>query len=79
MRRPVILVEVERLPRGTRKPQRLGVGWAGMSEPCAPYRALIWRLYRHGTDLEHAIRFLEERLGWTRPRVRHPGEADRWT
>jgi hypothetical protein len=30
-------------------------------------------------DLEHTFRFLKQTLGWTRPRLRHPDQADRWT
>ena len=30
-------------------------------------------------DLEHTFRFLKQTLGWTRPRVRAPEQADRWT
>lgn len=30
-------------------------------------------------DLEHTFRFWKQTLGWTRPRVRTPGQADTWT
>lgn len=30
-------------------------------------------------DLEHAFRFVKQTLGWTRPRLRSPEAADRWT
>jgi hypothetical protein len=29
--------------------------------------------------LEHAFRFLKQQLGWTRPLLRDPAAADRWT
>jgi hypothetical protein len=29
--------------------------------------------------LEHTFRFLKQVLGWTRPRLRDPAAADRWT
>jgi hypothetical protein len=30
-------------------------------------------------DLEHTFRFLKQQLGWTRPLLRGPAAADRWT
>ena len=29
--------------------------------------------------LEHTFRFLKQHLGWTRPKLRDPAAADRWT
>jgi hypothetical protein len=29
--------------------------------------------------IEHTIHFCKQTLGWTTPRPRHPGQADRWT
>jgi len=78
----VILVEVSRLPRETRrKPKKL---WLWFSEGGEPSRGpdldlLLWRAYVRRFELEHAIRFLKQTLGWTAPRVRHPEQADLWT
>lgn len=30
-------------------------------------------------DAEHTSRFLKQTLGWTRPRIRTPAQAGRWT
>ena len=30
-------------------------------------------------DLEHTFRFFKQTLGWTKPRIRTPAAADRWT
>ncbi|MFJ8437159.1 hypothetical protein ACIQ9P_38295 [Kitasatospora sp. NPDC094019] len=30
-------------------------------------------------DLEHTFRMIEQTLGWTRPKLRAPEAADRWT
>jgi hypothetical protein len=30
-------------------------------------------------DLEHTFRFLKQTVGWTKPRIRTPAAADRWT
>jgi hypothetical protein len=72
----LVLVEVERLPRQTRIPKQLWLWWRG---PGAPDLAVLWRAYVHRFDLEHTYRFCKQTLNWTRPRVRHPEQADRWT
>jgi hypothetical protein len=74
----VVLVEVERLPRGERrrKPKRLWLWWYGGDEPDL---SLLWRGYVRRFDMEHTIRHWKQALGWTTPRVRHPEQADRWT
>src|SRR5215211_5603678 len=76
----LVLVEVERLPRGERrrKPRVLWLWWHG-PEGEAPNLELIWRSYVRRFDLEHTFRFLKQVLGWSTPRVRHPEQADRWT
>jgi DDE superfamily endonuclease len=76
VRGTVILVEVAKLPRETRKPKKLWLWWHGEGEPDL---GLLWRAYVRRFDLEHTIRFLKQTLGWTTPRVRHPEQADRWT
>jgi hypothetical protein len=72
----VVLVEVDRLPKETRKPKKLWLWWHGEGEPDL---TLLWRAYYRRFSLEHAIRFWRERLGWTKPKLRHPEQADRWT
>jgi hypothetical protein len=76
----LVLVEVERLPRGEsrRKPRVLWLWWHG-PQGTAPDLDLIWRSYVRRFDLEHTFRFLKQGMGWTTPRVRHPEQADRWT
>jgi len=65
-----------KLPRETRKPKKLWLWFSGDGEPDLD---LLWRAYVRRFDLEHAIRFLKQTLGWTAPRVRHPEQAERWT
>jgi DDE superfamily endonuclease len=74
----LILVEVERLPRGERRrePRVLWLWWHGSGGE--PDLDLIWRSYVRRFDLEHTFRFLKQSMGWTTPRVRHPEQADRW-
>ena len=78
VRGTVVLVEVERLPSGERRrePKKLWLWWHGRGEPDLH---LLWRAYCRRFSIEHAIRFWKERLGWVRPKVRHPEQADRWT
>ena len=78
IRGTVILVEVERLPRGERRrrPKKLWLWWHGEGEPDLD---LLWRSYVRRFDLEHAIKFCKGTLGWTTPRVRRPEQADLWT
>lgn len=80
VRGTLVLVEVERLPRGERRrePRVLWLWWHG-PEKATPDLELIWRSYVRRFDLEHTFRFLKQTLGWITPRVRHPEQADRWT
>jgi len=38
-----------------------------------------WQLFLRRFDLEHTVRMFKQTLGWTRPRLRDPATADRWT
>jgi DDE superfamily endonuclease len=38
-----------------------------------------WQAFLRRFDIEHTFRFLKQSLGWTRPRLRDPAAADRWT
>jgi DDE superfamily endonuclease len=76
VRGSVVLVEVGKLPRQTRKPKKLWLWWSEEGEADLD---LLWRAYCRRFDLEHTIRFMKQTLGWTTPRFRHPEQADRWT
>jgi hypothetical protein len=76
VRGTVVLVEVGKLPRQTRKPKKLWLWWSGEGDADLD---LLWKAYCRRFDLEHTIRFLKQTLGWTAPRFRHPEQADRWT
>jgi hypothetical protein len=73
----VIRLQVDRLPGdGTPKPLWLwfsatGITLTGMDR--------VWQAFLRRFDLEHTFRFLKQTLGWTRPRIRTPEAADRWT
>ena len=76
----LVLVEVERLPRGERRrePKVLWLWWHG-PDGAEPDLDLLWRSYVRRFDLEHTFRFFKQGMGWTTPRVRHPEQADRWS
>jgi hypothetical protein len=80
VRGTLVLVEVERLPRGERRrePRVMWLWWHG-PEGYTPNLDLLWRAYARRFDVEHTFRFLKQTLGWITPRVRHPEQADRWT
>jgi hypothetical protein len=76
VRGTIIRVAVERVPARTRPPKVLWLWWAGPGELDLD---LAWRAYVRRFDLEHTVRFAKQTLGWTTPRPRTPGQADRWT
>jgi hypothetical protein len=38
-----------------------------------------WQAFLRRFDIEHMFRYLKQALGWTRPKLRDPAAADRWT
>ena len=73
----VIQLTVDHLPHD-RAPKPV---WLWTSRPDAdPAEAdLCWQAFLRRFDLEHTFRFLKQALGWTRPKLRDPAAADRWT
>ena len=55
--------------------------WLRASDPAAGDAGVrvLWQAYLRRFDLEHTFRFLKQQLGWTRPLLRDPAAADRWT
>jgi hypothetical protein len=39
----------------------------------------VWRAYLRRYDIEQFFRFVKQYLAWTRPRVRTPDQAERWS
>jgi len=73
----LIQLAVDHLPHdGAPKPV-----WLWTSRPDAdPAEAdLCWQAFLRRFDIEHTFRFLKQSLGWTRPKLRDPAAADRWT
>jgi hypothetical protein len=73
----VIRLQVERLP-GDRSPEPLWL-WSSRPEASAEEAARTWQAFLRRFDIEHTFRFLKQQLGWTRPKLRDPAAADRWT
>jgi Transposase DDE domain len=73
----LIRVQVERLPRHTKRPKPLWLAWIG--GPLPDDLLDLWRWYTRRYVIEHGFRFLKHDLGWTTVRPLHPEAADRWS
>ncbi|MFD4395580.1 NF041680 family putative transposase [Kitasatospora sp. NPDC058478] len=73
----LIRLEVDRLPGGGDPlPLWLWSSATGMSTGDVDLR---WQAFLRRFDLEHTFRMIKQTLGWTRPKLRTPQAADRWT
>jgi DDE superfamily endonuclease len=73
----LIRLQVEHLP-GARAAKPVWL-WTSALDADTDAVTRCWRAYLRRFDLEHTIRFTKQILGWTRPRLRSPAAADRWT
>lgn len=73
----VIQLRVEHLP-GDGQPKPLWL-WFSDIGVTATRMDRLWQVFLRRFDLEHTFRFLKQTLGWTRPRLRTPQSADRWS
>lgn len=53
--------------------------WSSKTSMTSADVDLRWQAFLRRFDLEHTFRFTEQTLGWTRPKLRAPESADRWT
>lgn len=73
----MIRLQVDRLPGdGTPKPLWLWFSGTAANTTIVDW---LWQMFLRRFDLEHTFRFLKQTLGWTKPRIRTPSAADRWT
>src|SRR5271156_1630576 len=74
---PLIKLPVEPLPHD-RAPKPV---WLWASRPDADPAEVnrCWQAFLRRFDIEHTFRFLKQVLGWTKPKLRDPAAADRWT
>ena len=73
----VIRLAVGHLP-GDRSPEPLWL-WSSRAATDADAVDRTWQAFLRRFDIEHTFRFLKQVLGWTRPKLRDPAAADRWT
>lgn len=76
----LIRLDVERLP-GTANPKPLWLWHSSTAQEAVTAAQVdrLWQTFLRRFDLEHTFRFFKQTLGWTRPRIRDPRAADRWT
>lgn len=72
-----ILLEVDRLPAGG-DPLPLWL-WSSATGLSGEDDDLRWQAFLRRFDLEHTFRMIKQTLDWTRPKLRTPAAADRWT
>jgi hypothetical protein len=73
----LVRLVVDRLP-GDRNPKPVWL-WASTTGLGPSDVDRLWQAYLRRFDLEHTFRMIKQTLGWTRPRIRDPKAADRWT
>ena len=73
----IIRLAVDHLP-GDRSPGPLWL-WSSRAAADADAVDRTWQAFLRRFDLEHTFRFVKQVLGWTRPKLRDPAAADRWT
>jgi hypothetical protein len=73
----LIRLQVEHLP-GDRDPKPVWL-WTSIAAAAPADIDRWWQAFLRRFDLEHTFRLLKQTLGWTRPKIRTPEAADRWT
>jgi DDE superfamily endonuclease len=73
----LIRLQVEHLP-GERDPKPVWL-WCSTTSATAADVDRWWQSFLRRFDLEHTFRLFKQTLGWTRPKIRTPEAADRWT
>jgi hypothetical protein len=73
----LIRLQVQHLP-GDRSPEALWL-WSSRAGTSAGQVDRAWQAFLRRFDIEHMFRFFKQVLGWTRPKLRDPAAADRWT
>jgi hypothetical protein len=53
--------------------------WSSRAGTTAEEVNRAWQAFLRRFDIEHMFRFFKQQLGWTRPKLRDPDAADRWT
>jgi DDE superfamily endonuclease len=73
----LIRLAVDHLP-GDRDPKPVWL-WSSRTGATPAEVDRLWQAFLRRFDIEHTFRFFKQVLGWTRPKLRAPAAADRWT
>jgi hypothetical protein len=73
----LIRLRVDHLP-GDRHPKPVWL-WFSRTGATPDDVDRLWQGFLRRFDLEHTFRLFKQVLGWTRPKIRDPAAADRWT
>jgi DDE superfamily endonuclease len=73
----LIRLQVDHLP-GHRGAEPVWL-WSSCAAAAEEEVNQAWQAFLRRFDIEHTFRFLKQQLGWTRPKLRDPAAADRWT
>src|SRR6185437_1096561 len=73
----LIRLQVDHLP-GSRDADPVWL-WSSRAAAVPGEDDRTWQAFLRRFDLEHTFRFLKQQLGWTKPKLRDPAAADRWT
>jgi DDE superfamily endonuclease len=73
----LIRLTVDHLPH-ERAPKPVWL-WTSRPDADPAETDLCWQAFLRRFDIEHMFRFLKQALGWTRPKLRDPAAAGRWT
>lgn len=73
----LVWLRVDKLPGG-HDPDPMWI-WSSAIGPGSDEVDRVWRSYLRRFDIEHMFRMWKQTLGWTKPHVRDPRAADRWT
>jgi hypothetical protein len=73
----LIRLQVDHLP-GDRDPKPVWL-WCSATGATAAEVDSWWQAFLRRFDIEHTFRLFKQVLGWTRPKIRTPEAADRWT
>jgi len=73
----LIRLQVDHLP-GQRDADPVWL-WSSRAGATEEEANRTWQVFLRRFDIEHTFRFLKQQLGWTRPKLRDPAAADRWT